>query len=130
MKKPLNYLCLIVFAFISLTIQAQDIKLPSPGFSKDLVSALKPSKGLGLSSGVSTAVEKENKSFASDVVGIMSGSGDDASKKLQINDRKKEREGVLGKAFGSDNALQSYKKDISKQIAPFKRKYKLASLVL
>ena len=129
MKRPLNYLCFIVFAFMSLTIQAQDIKLPSPDFSTDLVSALKPDKGLGLSSGVSSAVEKENKSFASDVVGIMSSSDDDASKKLKISDRKKEREGVLGKAFGSDTALESYKKDISKQIKPFKRKYKMATLI-
>ncbi|CDF77999.1 chypothetical protein [Formosa agariphila KMM 3901] len=129
MKKPLNYLCFIVFAFVSLTIQAQDIKLPSPDFSTDLVSALKPGKDLGLSSGVSSAVEKENKSFASDIVGIMGGSDDDATKKLKINDRKKQRDGVLGKAFGSDTALQSYRKDVKKQIAPFKRKYKMATLI-
>ncbi|MFB9053364.1 hypothetical protein ACFFVB_09780 [Formosa undariae] len=47
-----------------------------------------------------------------------------------MNDRKKKRDGVLRKAFGSDNAVLSYKKDIKKQITPFKRTYILASLVL
>ncbi|PNW29996.1 hypothetical protein [Formosa algae] len=129
MKKSFVYLCFIVFAFVSVDIEAQSIKLPSPEFSTDLLSALKPGSDFGLASDVSSKVEAENKSFVSDVVGIMGSSDDDDAKKSKIASRKKEREGVLGKAFGNDTALSSYKKQVNSKIKPFKRKYKMASLI-
>lgn len=129
MKRLVTHLSFVLIAILSLNIQAQNIKLPSPDFSKDMMSAIKPSPDLGLSPDVKSKLDNENKSFVNDVVGIMGSSDDDDTKKLKINNRKKEHDGVLGKTFGNDSALGSYKKGIEKQIKPFKRKYKMASLI-
>lgn len=129
MKKTITGISFVFVMLLTLGLQAQNIKLPSPDFSKDMLSALNPGSDLGLSSDVKSKVDNENKSFVNDVVDIMGSSDDDETKKLKINNRKKEHDGILGSAFGSDNALKSYKKDLEKQLKPFKRKYKMASWI-
>ncbi|WP_066223829.1 hypothetical protein [Formosa haliotis] len=128
MKTSVKVLSFVLFALLSLNIQAQTIKLPSPEFSTDLMSALKPGNDLGFSSDKKGALEKENKSFVNDIVSIAGSSDDDETKKSKILNRKKERDGVLGSVL-DDSALKSYKKEINKQIRPLKSKYKLAKLV-
>ncbi|MGJ5641833.1 hypothetical protein [Formosa sp. S-31] len=124
--KRISFMLLLL---VSFALQAQEITMPSADFSKDLLSTLKPGNDLGITSDVASKLESENQSFVSDVVDIMGSSDDDATKKLKINNRKNERDNALGKVFGSDDALKSYKKKIKKEMKPFKRKYKLATLI-
>ncbi len=108
---------------------AQKIGLPQPDFKKDMLSAFDPGTDLGLNDNQRSELMGSNEAFLDKVVDIAGGPGTDTSKTIKINDmvsdRAKEMESLLGK-----DVMKKYRKQVKKAIKPYKRKYKLASLVI
>ncbi|SFT44793.1 hypothetical protein SAMN04489724_0799 [Algoriphagus locisalis] len=123
----------LLFAMLLLAISwqasAQKIILPSPDFKKDMLSAFEPGNDLELTSSQKEELKKSNSGFLDEVIDIAGGSDSDDAKIKKITDLTKKQNSKLGGILG-DSAVKDYRKKVKKQVAPFKRKYKLATLII
>lgn len=119
----------VVTLALALQAGAQKIGLPEPDFKKDMLTAFDPGAGLNLSNDQRSELMGSNEAFLDNVIDIAGGPGTDTSKTIKINDmvsdRTKEMESLLGK-----DVMKKYRKQVKKAIKPYKRKYKLARLVI
>ncbi len=126
-----------------LNVNAQSLKVPSAsdvtgtlnlpddkeGFKKDFLAALDPGSDLGISKDNLAKIATKNKSFVSDVMGIMGSQLSDADKLTKIGAKNSDLNKFITSLLG-DSAAGKYFEKINKQLKPFKTKYKLAKMFL
>ncbi len=140
-KKVLVFSFLLVAVFAA-NVNGQGIKLPSvggaetlvlpadkAGFEKDFLAALDPGKDLGISAENLGKLATKNKSFVSDVMGIMGAKGTDADKLSKIGLKNTDLTKFVNQLLGASTAGK-YLEKVKKQMGPFKTKYNLAKLLL
>jgi len=142
MMKKMYVLSFLLIAFAAANLQAQNLKMPKlpdagslvlpadkAGFEKDFLAALDPGTDLGISADNLGKLSNKNKSFVSDVMGILGGTGSDNDKLAKIgvknSDLTKFATGLLG-----GSTAGKYLDKVKKQMGPFKTKYNLAKLML
>lgn len=141
MKKISILFSLLLFVFIGLNAQAQ-IKAPkltkslgtgtdltNEVLSKELVKAINPSSALDISADNLLKLEKNNKSYVNDLLGIFNGSGSDEEKKALALGKQKERKDFIEGLLGEGKAAKYYKL-IKPQVEPLIKKYALAKFLL
>jgi hypothetical protein len=134
-----SFLLVAVFA---ANVNGQGIKLPAvggaetlvlpadkAGFEKDFLAALDPGKDLGISAENLGKLATKNKSFVSDVMGIMGAKGSDADKLSKIGLKNTDLTKFVNGLLGASTAGK-YLEKVKKQMGPFKTKYNLAKLLL
>ncbi|MHA7128347.1 hypothetical protein [Algoriphagus namhaensis] len=127
--KSLTFLLILFSAGIGMA-QAQ-IKIPNPAdFKKDMLGAMIPGDDINLSSDQKDVLKKQNESFVSNVLQIANGDQSEDKKIQAIKDLAGKNSSALDKIFGDPSLAKQYKKKVKKKIQPFKRKYKLATLIL
>ncbi len=132
----------ILAGILTVHLQAQSIKIPDvsktgtlvlpedkAGFEKDFLAALDPGKDLGISAENLTKLATKNKSFVSDVMGIMGAKGSDADKLSKIGLKNTDSTKFVNELLGASTAGK-YLEKVKKQMGPFKTKYNLAKLLL
>lgn len=136
--KRLTILFSIVFlALISLNTEAQiklpkaasSVKLPTDAMTSELVKALKPGDGLDISTDNLLNLEKNNKSFVNDLIGIFGGSGTDDEKKTLALEKQTERKNFISNLLGKGKATQYYQL-IKPQVEPLIKKYAIAKFLM
>ncbi len=127
--KQLFFLGAFMFALV-FSAQAQ-FGIPNPAdFKKDMMGAMVPGPDLGLSDKQKDDIKKQNEGFLDDVIGIATGSDSDEGKISAIKGLTGKNNSAIGSIIGDDKVLKQYRKKMKKTIRPFKRKYKLAKLVI
>gem|GEM_PF-6309358 len=143
MIKKTVYYTLILMGVMILNVNAQSLKVPSAsdvtgtlnlpddkeGFKKDFLAALDPGSDLGISKDNLAKIATKNKSFVSDVMGIMGSQLSDADKLTKIGAKNSDLNKFITSLLG-DSAAGKYFEKINKQLKPFKTKYKLAKMFL
>lgn len=132
---------LILVAVCAANVNGQSIKLPSvggaetlvlpadkAGFEKDFLAALNPGKDLGISAENLGKLATKNKSFVSDVMGIMGAKGSDTDKLSKIGLKNTDLTKFVNGLLGASTAGK-YLEKVKKQMAPFKTKYNLSKLL-
>jgi hypothetical protein len=140
-RKVLIFSFLLVAVFAA-NVNGQGIKLPSvggaetlvlpadkAGFEKDFLAALDPGKDLGISTENLGKLATKNKSFVSDVMGIMGAKGTDTDKLSKIGLKNSDLTKFVNELLGASSAGK-YLEKVKKQMGPFKTKYNLAKLLL
>jgi hypothetical protein len=140
-RKVLIFSFLLV-AVLAANVNGQGIKLPSvgggetlvlpadkAGFEKDFLAALDPGKDLGISAENLGKLATKNKSFVSDVMGIMGAKGSDTDKLSKIGLKNTDLTKFVNQLLGASTAGK-YLEKVKKQMGPFKTKYNLAKLLL
>jgi len=140
-RKVLIFSFLLVAVFAA-NVNGQGIKLPSvggaetlvlpadkAGFEKDFLAALDPGKDLGISAENLGKLATKNKSFVSDVMGIMGAKGSDTDKLSKIGLKNTDLTKFVNELLGASTAGK-YLEKVKKQMGPFKTKYNLAKLLL
>jgi hypothetical protein len=140
-RKVLVFSFLLVAVFAA-NVNGQGIKLPSvggaetlvlpadkAGFEKDFLAALDPGKDLGISAENLGKLATKNKSFVSDVMGIMGAKGSDTDKLSKIGLKNTDLTKFVNGLLGASTAGK-YLEKVKKQMGPFKTKYNLAKLLL
>ena len=140
-RKVLIFSFLLVAVFAA-NVNGQGIKLPSvggaetlvlpadkAGFEKDFLAALDPGKDLGISAENLGKLATKNKSFVSDVMGIMGAKGSDVDKLSKIGLKNTDLTKFVNELLGASTAGK-YLEKVKKQMGPFKTKYNLAKLLL
>ncbi len=141
LRKVLIFSFLLVAVFAA-DVNGQGIKLPSvggaetlvlpadkAGFEKDFLAALDPGKDLGISAENLGKLATKNKSFVSDVMGIMGAKGSDTDKLSKIGLKNTDLTKFVNELLGASTAGK-YLEKVKKQMGPFKTKYNLAKLLL
>jgi len=143
MKTKTFLLSILMLGFFAINVQAQKLKIPTvpkvpeqlqmqiPGkdFSKDLLKALDPGTGLGISPDKLLKLNKGNGNFVNNIMGILGGSGSDSDKLNLINKEKDERKDFIEKLLGKGKAGEYYKL-VKKQLQKLQTKYALAKLFM
>lgn len=142
MIRKMFVLTLILVAVFSTGVNAQTIKIPAvPGagtlalpsdkatFEKDFLKALDPGTDLGISSDNLTKLLGSNKSYVSDVMGIL-GRGDSNDSKLSKLTGKNKAWKTAATGLLGDSTAGKYFTKIDKQLQSFKTKYQVAKLFL
>jgi len=140
-RKVLIFSFLLVAVFAA-NVNGQGIELPSvggaetlvlpadkAGFEKDFLAALDPGKDLGISAENLGKLATKNKSFVSDVMGIMGAKGSDTDKLSKIGLKNTDLTKFVNELLGASTAGK-YLEKVKKQMGPFKTKYNLAKLLL
>lgn len=141
MKQKALFLTLLLMGFFVLSSNAQ-LKIPSSkdikkveeaasnkDFSKDILKALDPGSGLDISPDKLLQLQKGNKSFVGDIMGILNGSGSEDEKMSLINKKQDERKDFIENLLGEGKAAKYYGL-VKKQVEPLLNKYKLAKLFM
>jgi len=142
MIRKMIFLSVVLVAVISAGVNAQTVKIPSApggntlvlpadkaGFEKDFLAALDPGKDLGISAENLGKLATKNKSFVSDIMGIMGGKGSDTDKLSKIGLKNSDLTSFVNGLLGATTAGK-YLEKVKKQMGPFKTKYNLAKLLL
>lgn len=138
---------LLVFSFflvavLAVNVNAQGVKLPSvgdlgslalpadkAGFEKDFLAALDPGTDLGIPTDKLTKLISGNKSYVSDVMGILGGSDSKDSKLSKLTGKNKAWKTAATSLLGDSTAGKYFAK-VDKQLQSFKSKYQVAKLFL
>jgi len=119
-----------IMVALVFSVNAQ-ISLPNPKeFKSDMLGAMVPTTDLGLGEKEKEELKKQNESFLDDVIKIARGDESDDKKISAIKDLAGKNSKALDGIFGDPGIVKKYKKEVKKSIRPFKRKYKLATLIL
>ena len=143
MVKKTAYLVLVFMGVLMVSVNAQSLKMPSvsdvtgtldlpedkEGFKKDFLAALDPGTDLGISADNIAKMATKNKSFVSDVMGIMGSKLTDSDKLSKITGKNSEFTKFVTSLLGDSKAGKYFDK-INKQLKPFKTKYNLAKMFL
>jgi len=142
MKRKMFVLCFLMMAIFSAGVHAQTVKMPTvpsantlvlpadkAGFEKDFLAALDPGTDLGISAENLGKLTTKNKSFVSDIMGIMGGKGSDTDKLSKIGLKNTDLTKFVNELLGASTAGK-YLEKVKKQMGPFKTKYNLAKLFL
>jgi hypothetical protein len=143
MKTKVFLLSVLMIGFFAINVQAQKLKVPTtpkvpelpqmqiPGedFSKDLLKALDPGTGLGISPDKLLKLNKGNGDFVNNVMGILGGSGSDSDKLNLLNKKKDERKDFIEQLLGKGKAGEYYKL-AKKQLQKLQTKYAIAKLFM
>jgi hypothetical protein len=135
------FLTFVLMGILIVQVDAQTLKVPTvkdvagtldlpedkEGFKKDFLAALDPGKDLGISAENLAKIGTKNKSFVSDVMGIMGSSITDSEKLKKIGGKNSELTTFLTSLLG-DSVAGKYLEKIKKQMGPFKTKYNLAKM--
>jgi len=137
----------LVFSFLLVAVFAigasgQGVKLPSigeagslvlpadkAGFEKDFLAALNPGSDLGIPGDKQTKLLSGNKSYVSDVMGLLGGKDSNDTKLSKITGKNKEWKNMVTGLLG-DTSAGKYFSQIDKQLQGFKTKYQVAKLFL
>ena len=131
---------LIIFGAVNLN--AQGLKIPGAAdlsklslptdkaqFEKDFLSALDPGTDLGISTDNLTKLADGNKSYVSDIMGILGGKDSNDAKLSKLTGKNKAWKTAVTGLLG-DSAAGKYFTKIDKQLQGFKSKYQVAKLFL
>ncbi len=149
MKQKIILLSFLLTSIFSLSVQAQslkvptkvpvsttniqtavpDMKIPGPDFSKDLLKALSPGKGLGISPDKLLKLNNGNSNFVGKVMDILGGSGSNSDKLNLFNSKKAEHKDFIEKLLGKSKAAEYYKV-VKKQLEKLSTKYAIAKLFM
>jgi len=144
--KTRNLLLIFLMAgILSLTGAAQTIKVPKASdvtnaanlvlptdkaaFEKDFLKALDPGTDLGISADNLTKLLGSNKSYVSDVMGILGGSDSNDSKLSKLTGKNKAWKSFATGLLGDSTAGKYFTK-VNKQLQSFKSKYQVAKMFL
>ncbi len=135
----LSFLLVTVFA---ANVNGQGVKLPSVGdvsslalpadkaaFEKDFLAALDPGTDLGIPTDKLTKLIGGNKSYVSDVMGILGGSDSKDSKLTKLTGKNKAWKTAATSLLG-DSMAGKYFTKVDKQLQSLKSKYQVAKLFL
>ena len=141
MKQKTLFLTLLIMGVFVITSNAQ-LKIPSSkdikkveeaasnkDFAKDILKALDPGSSLDISPDKLLQLQKGNKSFVGDVMGILNGSGSEDEKMSLIGKKHDERKDFIENLLGEGKAAKYYSL-VKKQVEPLLGKYKLAKLFI
>jgi hypothetical protein len=136
------FLLVVVFA---INVKGQAVKLPKTSdltnaanlvlptdkatFEKDFLKALDPGTDLGISADNLTKLLGNNKSYVSDVMGILGGSDSNDSKLSKLTGKNKGWKTAVNGLLGDSTAGKYFTK-VDKQLQSFKTKYQVAKLFL
>jgi hypothetical protein len=142
MKKSIAFLVVLLVAVFTSNVIGQTVKIPAvpggntlvlpadkAGFEKDFLAALAPGNDLGISADNLGKLATKNKSFVSDIMGIMGGKGNDNDKLSKIGLKNTDFTSFVNGLLGASTAGK-YLEKVKKQMGPFKTKYNLAKLFL
>lgn len=143
MKRRIFVIGFLLVAFMfSVNVNAQGVKLPSVGdvgslalpadkaaFEKDFLAALDPGTDLGIPADKLTKLLGGNKSYVSDVMGILGGSDSKDSKLSKLTGKNKAWKTAATSLLG-DSMAGKYFTKIDKQLQALKTKYQVAKLFL
>lgn len=143
MMKKMFLFGLLAVGLLLQNANGQSLKIPSvsdvkgslnlpedkAGFEKDFLAALDPGKDLEISAENLGKLATKNKSFVSDVMGIMGSKATDNDKLAKIGLKNSELTKFVSGLLGESTAGKYFEK-IKKQMGPFKTKYNLAKLLL
>lgn len=145
MKKRVVFMNLLAVIFITVGVQAQNLKLPKStdltnasslvlpsdkaGFEKDFLAALDPGSDLGIPADKLSKLIGGNKSYVSDVMGILGGSEANDSKLSKLTGKNKAWKSTAKSLLGDSTAGKYFEK-VDKQLQSFKTKYQVAKLFL
>lgn len=105
--------------------KAAGLNIPTEAFTNDFMKALSPDTSLGLSNDQETQLVKNNSSFVSGVLDIITGAGSDSEKNKKLAILQKDRQGFIEKLLGEGKAAQYYA-IVKKQVEPLITKYALS----
>lgn len=125
--KQLTKPFLLILLFIS--VQTSYAQLASIIPKPDLMNTLNDVTDLGFSNDQSSALKKQNESFANDLFDIVDGDKSEDDKKSALGNLKKENEKSLTNILGIDG-FKKYQKKMKKMLRPYKRKMKLVKFAL
>jgi hypothetical protein len=144
MKKSIMFLSILAIVLTSLSSVGQ-IKVPKASdltsaanlvlptdkatFEKDFLKALDPGTDLGISADNLTKLLGNNKSYVSDVMGILGGSDSNDSKLSKLTGKNKGWKTAVSGLLGDSTAGKYFTK-VDKQLQSFKSKYQVAKLFL
>jgi len=142
MIRKMFVLSLVLVAVFATNVIGQTVKMPAvpggntlvlpadkAGFEKDFLAALDPGKDLGISTENLGKLATKNKSFVSDIMGIMGGKGSDTDKLSKIGLKNTDLTSFVNGLLGASTAGK-YLEKVKKQMGPFKTKYNLAKMFL
>ena len=143
MKRKILFLSLLFVGILISNTNAQSLKMPSvsdvagtlnlpedkEGFQKDFLAALDPGTDLGISADNLAKIATKNKSFVSDVMGIMGSKLSDTDKLSKIGAKNSDLTKFITSLLGDSTAGKYFEK-INKQLKPFKTKYNLAKMFM
>ncbi|HSO87074.1 MAG TPA: hypothetical protein VLQ91_11010 [Draconibacterium sp.] len=98
-------------------------------FEKDFLKALDPGTDLGISADNLTKLLGNNKSYVSDVMGILGGSDSNDSKLSKLTGKNKGWKTAATSLLGDSTAGKYFAK-VDNQLQSFKTKYQVAKLFL
>lgn len=143
-RKVLVFSILLVAVF-AINVKGQAVKLPKASdvtsaanlvlpndkatFEKDFLKALDPGTDLGISADNLTKLLGNNKSYVSDVMGILGGSDSNDSKLSKLTGKNKGWKTAVNGLLGDSTAGKYFTK-VDKQLQSFKSKYQVAKLFL
>jgi hypothetical protein len=142
MTRKMFFMIFMLIGIVSANVNGQSLKVPKvpdantlvlpadkAGFEKDFLAALDPGTDLGISADNLAKLATKNKSFVSDVMGIMGGKGNDADKLSKIGLKNTDLTKFVTSLLG-DSTAGKYLEKVQKQLGPFKTKYKLAKMFM
>jgi hypothetical protein len=142
MTRKMFFMVCLLTGFVVVNVNGQSLKLPKvpdantlvlpadkAGFEKDFLAALDPGTDLGISAENLAKLATKNKSFVSDVMGIMGGKGNDADKLSKIGLKNTDLTKFVTGLLGNGTAGKYFEK-IQKQLGPLRTKYKMAKLLM
>jgi hypothetical protein len=142
MKKGIVFLIVLLIAFSAANVTGQTIKVPGAAdlskvalpadkaqFEKDFLAALDPGKDSGIPTDKLTKLLGGNKSFVSDVMGILGGKDASDTKISKLTGKNKEWKSMVNGLLG-DSGAGKYLTKIDKQLQSLKSKYQVAKLFL
>ena len=142
MKRKILFLSLLFVGILISNTNAQSLKMPSVSdvagtlilpenedFQKDCLVALDPGTDLGISADNLAKIATKNKSFVSDVMGIMGSKLSDTDKLSKIGAKNSDLTKFITSLLGDSTAGKYFEK-INKQLKPFKTKYNLAKMFM
>jgi hypothetical protein len=145
MKAKNLFLIFLMAGILSLTGAGQTIKVPKASdvtnaanlvlptdkaaFEKDFLKALDPGTDLGISADNITKLLGNNKSYVSEVMGILGGSDSNDSKLSKLTGKNKAWKSFATGLLGDSTAGKYFSK-VDKQLQSFKSKYQVAKLFL
>lgn len=141
MKQKTLLLIFLVMGVFVMNSNAQ-LKIPSSkdikkveeaasnkDFAKDILKALDPGSSLDISPDKLLQLQKGNKNFVGDLMGILNGSGSEDEKMSLIGKKQDERKDFIENLLGEGKAAKYYGL-VKKQVEPLLNKYKLAKLFM
>ena len=142
MIKKMFVLSFLLVAVFAANVNGQGVKLPSVGdlgslalpadkaaFEKDFLAALDPGTDLGIPTDKLTKQIGGNKSYVSDVMGILGGSESKDSKLSKLTGKNKAWKTAATTLLGDSTAGKYFTK-VDKQLQALKTKYQVAKLFL